>query len=442
MEEQLIELLLAAKKALSTGQSIGEQANILSQQTEQYTDVIEKTWPKLIFVHNHILVQLSTLDRVREFLIMKIQTIRTIIKEREATFEKVSFDLQFIFDLLRSCVIDKGILEFNQPTNNKNDTENVQQNRATLFDYIQDQAVLELQQHADDEIGQVEMLCSSMETLSKQLLARISDLATMQENALSVSLDEPTATFINEKAHIQETEMANMADILTSLTNHYDQLGEATRICQANPENELDITVLLDDHDHLPDILNDLHESLYIVSSVNEEIQVRMQIYSTIQKDLIKVLEHLDQFSAPNGLADIISEKVNTSESEMKQHQDNLDHYFEQLTSLTEWYRQFTYSYHHLIVEVERRLQIQEKQEKLKKELIKSLDDSYQDELQKRQRWITEHGQYLPQDLCAFIFDPPSKLTVVQEHEPNKLPILSDETIEKAINNVNQQAQI
>lgn len=80
MEEQLIELLLAAKKALSTGQSIGEQANILSQQTEQHTDVIEKTWPKLIFVHNHILVQLSTLDRIREFLIMKTQNIRTIIK--------------------------------------------------------------------------------------------------------------------------------------------------------------------------------------------------------------------------------------------------------------------------------------------------------------------------------------------------------------------------
>ncbi|CAO3613178.1 unnamed protein product [Cunninghamella echinulata] len=419
MEEQLIELLLAAKKALSTGQSIGEQANILSQQTEQHTDVIEKTWPKLVFVHNHILVQLSTLDRIREFLIMKIQNIKSIIKERESTF---------------------GILQFNQPTNNNNS----QQIATTLFDYIQDQAVLELQQSADEEIGQVEMLCSSMETLSKQLSSRISELATMQENALSVSLDEPTANFINEKTHIQESEMANMADILTSLTNHYDQLGDATRICQANPDacNELDITVLLDDHDHLPDILNDLHESLYVVASVNEEIQVRMQIYSTIQNELLKVLEHLDQFSAPGGMADIISEKMNSSESEMKQHQENLDHYFEQLTSLTEWYQQFTFSYHHLIVEVERRRQVQEKQEKLKRELIKTMEDSYQDELQKRQKWITEHGHYLPQDLCAFIFDPPSKLTVIQEQDPNKLPTLSNETIEKAINNVNQQAQM
>lgn len=160
----------------------------------------------------------------------------------------------------------------------------------------------------------------------------------------------------------------------------------------------------MDDHDHLPDILNDLHESLYVVASVNEEIQVRMQIYSTIQNELLKVLEHLDQFSAPGGMADIISEKMNSSESEMKQHQDNLDHYFEQLTSLTEWYQQFTFSYHHLIVEVERRRQVQEKQEKLKRELIKSMEDSYQDELQNRQQWITEHGHYLPQDLCAFIF--------------------------------------
>ncbi|ORZ22150.1 autophagy-related protein 17 [Absidia repens] len=440
MEQQLIELLLVAKKALSTGQAMGEQANTLFHQSEQHADTIERTWPKLVFVHNHILVQLSTLDRIREFLLMKIKSMRAIIKEREDTLAKVSFDLQTIFGLLRSCVIDPGILELNQQ---QRKISNQQQQTVTLFDYIQDQAVLELQQSADDELGRVEMLCSSVETLSKQLSSQISELATMQENALSISLDESTANFANAKTHIQESEMTAMAHILTGLTNHYDQLGGATRICQANPEtcDELDITVLQDDHDHLPDILDDLRESMDIVESVSEEIQVRMQIFTTVQEDLLKVLDQLEQFSAPGGLADHISEKVVQAEAAMKEHETNLDHHFEQLVSLTEWYRQFTYSYHHLIVEVERRRKVAAEQEALRKELLHRLETTYQDEVQERQRWVTDHGHYLPEDLCAFIFDPPSKLTVIKEQDYKPLPRISNDTIQKALDDVRQQQQ-
>ncbi|SAM08210.1 hypothetical protein [Absidia glauca] len=431
MEQQLIELLLVAKKALSTGQAMGEQANMLSQQSEHHADIIERTLPKLVFVRNHLLVQLTTLDRIREFLATKAGDIRTIIKEREATLAKVSFELQSIFGLLRSSVIDPGILRLNHNT----------QPVVTLFDYIQDQAVLELQQNADDELGQVEMLCSSVEALSKQLANHISDLAAMQDNALSISLDQSTANFAHAKTQVQEMEMTTMAEILTGLTNHYDQLGEATRFCQANPEtcDELDITVLLDDHDHLPDILDNLRDSLDIVDAVSEEIRVRMQIYTTVQEELLKVLDQLEQFSVPSGLADHISDKVIQVEAKMKEHEANLDHHFEQLVSLTEWYRQFTYSYHHLIVEVERRRKVADDQEALRVKLMDTLESDYQDEVHERQKWVAEHGHYLPQDLCAFIFDPPSKLTIVKEQDIQPLPQLSDDTIQKALDNVKQQ---
>lgn len=66
----------------------------------------------------------------------------------------------------------------------------------------------------------------------------------MQEAALSVSLNDSASAFANERAQIQEEEITKMAEILTSLTNHYDQLGEATRLCQSGPEaqDQLDIT--------------------------------------------------------------------------------------------------------------------------------------------------------------------------------------------------------
>lgn len=85
-------------------------------------------------------------------------------------------------------------------------------------------------------------------------------------------------------------------------------------------------------------------------------------------------------------------------------------------------YRQFTYSYHHLIVEVERRRKVAEDQEALRVKLMETLESDYQgkpsrnerktsgltdghlDEVHERQKWVADHGHYLPQDLCAFIF--------------------------------------
>lgn len=85
MEQELIELLLVAKKALSTGQAICAEASEWCQESEQHVATIEKTWPKILFVHNHILVQLSTLERIREFLTVQADEIRNCINVNDIT---------------------------------------------------------------------------------------------------------------------------------------------------------------------------------------------------------------------------------------------------------------------------------------------------------------------------------------------------------------------
>ena len=97
MEQELIELLLFAKKALSRGQAICAQANQLSNESDHHSEIIERTWPKILFVRNHILIQLSTLERIREFLSVKIEEVgscikvnrRTRIKKKQATIDVV-----------------------------------------------------------------------------------------------------------------------------------------------------------------------------------------------------------------------------------------------------------------------------------------------------------------------------------------------------------------
>jgi SepF-like predicted cell division protein (DUF552 family) len=104
----------------------------------------------------------------------------------------------------------------------------------------------------------------------KSISTIIQDIKITRENALSVSLEESISGFTNEKIQFQEEESQKMADILTSLMNHYDQVEEATRISQSGPDNceQLDITVLKHDDDHLPNITEELKIGLDVVISI------------------------------------------------------------------------------------------------------------------------------------------------------------------------------
>lgn len=125
-----------------------------------------------------------------------------------------------------------------------------------------------------------------------------------------------------------------------------------------------------------------------------------MQVYLRVKEELTKVLNQLDQIGLG---ADAIYDKLLDSESEIKEREDNLDEFFEQLKSLAEWYRCYASSYNYLLLEIDRRKNAQEKQDQLKNELLKSFEAAYNDELQERRSWSAQHGQYLPEVLCPFI---------------------------------------
>lgn len=134
----------------------------------------------------------------------------------------------------------------------------------------------------------------------------------------------------------------------------------------------------------------------------SEEIYERMQVYLHVKDELIKVLNQLEHFGT-GGQADAICDKLLDSEAEIKLREEDLDQFFEQLASLAEWYQCYASSYNYLLLEIDRRKRAQEKQEQLKRELLKSFENAYNDELQERRSWSAQHGQYLPEVLCPFI---------------------------------------
>lgn len=84
-------------------------------------------------------------------------------KDREENLAEVSLNLQNIFRVLKGCTIDPGIMAINTQQDDQ------RKQRATLFDYIDHQSVLDIQKQADDEIGDIEasvLSCEYIETTS------------------------------------------------------------------------------------------------------------------------------------------------------------------------------------------------------------------------------------------------------------------------------------
>lgn len=80
IQQELISLLITAKKAFLQGRDMCDQANVYQQSSEKYIETIEKIHPKLRFVDNHIIMQLHSLERMREFLALQTESCKNRIK--------------------------------------------------------------------------------------------------------------------------------------------------------------------------------------------------------------------------------------------------------------------------------------------------------------------------------------------------------------------------
>ena len=72
-------------------------------------------------------------------------------------------------------------------------------------------------------------LRSTLQGMAKSLYTSVQSLITAQKSFNMKRLEETASDFAMAKKSAQEAEINHMADILTSLTNHYDQVGGAMK---------------------------------------------------------------------------------------------------------------------------------------------------------------------------------------------------------------------
>ncbi|KAG2181739.1 hypothetical protein INT44_008554 [Umbelopsis vinacea] len=411
MEQELISILLFAKKALQTGQAICEQANQCTKDSAMFAENLDAQWSKLVFLSDHIKTQLNTLVKIHDFIILTAGDLQGFIKTKEAALGNLSLAVQQTFDSLKKSTIDPDILRVNlnylkTHTSDQLSKNEIYTKKKSLFDYIDDQAVLDLQQKTDDEISAVEALRSTMQGMAKSLYTSVQSLITAQKSFNMKRLEETASDFAVAKKGAQEAEITHMADILTSLTNHYDQVGSAMKYTFVSRvfstitfqiHNCL-ISVLQDDHDHVPDIIENLQTSLQEVENIRHAHSNRGEYMK-----------------------------------ELQERKDVLNNYFQNLWGLVDWYIEYAVSYDYLTLEITRRQRVQLKQAKMLDEYRRQFDDLYKEELEQRREWDSKHGAYLPTDLCPFMREPPPVIAVSLSPDNLELPVISAKALDEAL---------
>jgi hypothetical protein len=104
MEQELINILLFAKKALQTGQAICEQANQCTKDSSMFAENLEAHWSKLIFLSEHITTQLNTLVKIHDFIILTAGDLQGFIKVKQ-TVDVLALSIHSMVD---NCIVDQG----------------------------------------------------------------------------------------------------------------------------------------------------------------------------------------------------------------------------------------------------------------------------------------------------------------------------------------------
>lgn len=115
-----------------------------------------------------------------------------------------------------------------------------------------------------------------------------------------------------------------------------------------------------------------------------------------------------------------------------EQEKDVMESKQEELESLREFYEEFCAAYDGLVLEVSRRRSVQVAMDKVVKEAQKKLEDLYQDDMEDRETWRAEIGEFLPSDIWPGLNDPPSRYEVQKVDGPSSVPRVRKEMLEEA----------
>ncbi|KAF8340428.1 autophagy-related protein 17 [Cantharellus anzutake] len=208
----------------------------------------------------------------------------------------------------------------------------------------------------------------------------------------------------------QEETASEMAAHLESLAAHFEQMSQALHDHESgNLLSPGDIEVLVKDTEELPSIIEDLERSVQSIESINNHV------IAYRDTALVGIEVHHDILSQLEGLESTMDDMLEEHyivESRVSQISNSLQSHHTALAELEETYHSYQLAYDQLIVEMDRRKRYRDGVQTMIERWTMELGALRDEELLARERFIADHGGFLPDDLCPYVSDMPVRWTI------------------------------
>lgn len=456
--ESLVSHLLASKRSLSSINHV-YRANELVTSTRKSLESSVITSARVEFLRSGIDSQVKILARVRN-------NTDGVAKEGAADFKAVIRNLNTADERLR------GTLDLLRGTIVEASLRPEEEERRSLLDYVDETGVAGLMATVKGSIdtasGTHGDFTEANVAFDEDVRSVKSLLAKRSEQHMTNSAGGEMRSPIPEILHDMEDRAKDMADNLESLVRHFDLCVTAIKYTEGGGDAAQRIAGELPEGvDIEPD------SGIAPADSIGDE--ERREMMEVLEKDAsqvedvaIEIKEHISEIEAQNELViaytdQLDEEHANTTAAfnlleEIGQRLPSYitqSHMFvmrwddekakivermEELEELRLFYDGFLRAYDNLLLEIGRRKAVELKMDKVAQDAMVKIQNLYEDDVEEREAFKKEQGDYLPVDIWPGLMSGPLRYEILPiGHGDEKVPEVSKSVIQEAIHRVRER---
>nr|BAQ19540.1 autophagy-related protein 17 [[Candida] boidinii] len=397
-------------------------------KTNEYLNERDITLPKLIFIVNSLDQQLRLITIIKNSLILKFNDLINLNNKLINKLTKNLKKFENLIKVLKNIKIDKS---FND-TNNNHDYE------LTLFDFISEELVNELINDSEsliqdnsisNKINKTNSLIIRFESDINNLKNNFKNLKLLLENINHTENEHNLNNINNNNKDIidyddnilklfkinQELE-SELVSLLQSFNNHYDQCNKGYNLIINNENNNENnnnnannannqinnieiLNFLKNDYNQLPNNLNLLNDcSIQIIKNSNEILNLIDLNFNKLKFKIEKILiKFKEKFKNLNEFLIEFKKNLNDFSFKIK----NLKLLIKKIKLISINFKNFIKSYYNLIIEIDRRFNLNLKINKLINEFKLNSNNLINDNFKLKENFLNLNGDYLPKNLIS-----------------------------------------
>ncbi|CAE6354086.1 unnamed protein product [Rhizoctonia solani] len=436
-ENSLTALFLSSKKALLHGNNICNHASTLTAGASNLTVDILTLDARLQWLTRGVVEQLKAATSIVKYLQVQRDHAHSIAKDWDRARSRRTRSLDAILEQLGNQPVPpslhktvSGSSVFGSPRSdagkplpsdpqpaingkasltashlNQASHQAVQERTRwkTLRDFIDERSIEDALERIEEERLQLDDSLARSYDFPQALGEQISAI----RDSLPPLPTEPVLHVVHRHMTEQDRLVRAMAVDLESIARHFGQVKDAMQVEDDGGVIEIDDLRTLDqDTKELSAVIRDLDLSGRSVEDLHEQLFAlktsMLQGLETHQMILAK-LEDLEET-----MVAMLGEQDN-AHREVDSLLETLNSRLVELENLEGAYLAYRRSYARLLQEMARRERHRAEMEEIVHGMVERLERYRDEEIQRRHEFFTQEGEFIPEDLCPFVTDPPAR---------------------------------